>query len=186
MQDCAAQHLCSQDFQESPDSLGPTQPTAAPCLCGGSRLWGHTRDPRGAAHQRYCAHCSWAASRTWGSSSLLPCRGPQWHHLNYLFGLFHAPFQEALWKLLINGQIFFPKTGVSGVMSMTLPRRGALMALSSTSILCNTLLMQDEGHHWSTPSSPWTILWWPMWSWWETPWLCKGFRPPFVISLVTA
>lgn len=70
-------------------------------------------------------------------------------------------------------RFFFPKTGVSGVRSIALPRRDALMALSSTSTLCNTLLMQDEGHHWSTPSPPWTTLSWPMWSWWETPGFVK-------------
>lgn len=97
VQDCAAQHQCSQDFQESPDSLGLAQPTAAPCLGEGSRLGGHTQGPRGAAHH---AHCPWAASRTWGSSSLLPCRGPQWSPSKFLFGVFHAPSQEAIWKLL--------------------------------------------------------------------------------------
>lgn len=51
------------------------------------------------------------------------------------------------------------KTGVTGVRRMVLPRRDALLAQSWTSTFYKTLLMQDEGHRWSTPSSSWTAFW---------------------------
>lgn len=56
----------SQDFQESPDSLGLAQSTAAPCRGGGADYGLTLRDPEVLLTKGTGAHCAWAASQDIG------------------------------------------------------------------------------------------------------------------------
>lgn len=156
--------------------------------CWSVPWWGkHVTDPH-MGTQSCCpleAPCTLPTTqhpRPQGSSSLLHCRRPR----QSPFYCILCPFSR--WSLETANQRtdFGPKTGVTGVRWMALPRRDVLLAQNWTSTPYKTLLMQDKGHRWSTPSSSWTALWWPTWSQREPLWLCEGFRPPYVTSQATA
>lgn len=109
MQDCAAQHQCFSRFSGVSWLLGSCPVHSCSMPWWGSWLWTHTQGPRGAAHQRHwCTLCLGSIPGHRAAPLCSTVEDLNDHHLNYLFGVFHAPFQDALWKLLINGQIFFP------------------------------------------------------------------------------
>jgi len=95
MQDCGTRHQCFSRFSGVVSSvfwlLGLAQSTAAPRPSSRGRC---TRDPE--------------LLPTKGTMQLLcsAAKDLNDHHRNCLFIAFHAPFQDAVWKPLINGQIF--------------------------------------------------------------------------------
>lgn len=129
----------------------------------------HVRDPH-MGTQSCCppeAPCSLPPAQhsgPQGSSSLLRCRGPKRWPSKVPFSCIWCPFSRCSLETANQWTDFGPKTGVIGVRKMALPRRDAVLAQSWTSTLCKTLLMQDEGQSWSTPSSSWTALWWSTWN----------------------
>lgn len=110
MRDHGAWHQCFLRFSGVFPSgfwlLSVAQSTGAPCLGGGSMLGTHTWGPRAAAHRRHRAHCPLRSILAHRAAPL--CSAAEDlndGHLKCLFLVFDAPFQDALWKLLINGQI---------------------------------------------------------------------------------
>ena len=89
---------------------------------------------RAAAHQRHHA------------APLLCCKGPEWSPSKLSFYCISCTFSRCCLETANQRTDFCPKTGVTGVRRMALPRRDVLFAQNWTSTLCKTLLMQDRGH----------------------------------------